>query len=88
MFGYHKLFKTTLDFFLTCSFPFQGSYVPAQECSMSLIDRIFTRLGASDDILSGQSTFLVEMNETAAIVKHATLHSLVLLDELGELWHP
>ncbi|CAH2095409.1 unnamed protein product [Euphydryas editha] len=60
-----------------------GSYVPAQECSMSLIDRIFTRLGASDDILSGQSTFLVEMNETAAIVKHATLHSLVLLDELG-----
>lgn len=61
----------------------QGSYVPAQECSMSLVDRIFTRLGASDDILSGQSTFLVEMNETAAIVKHAGLHSLVLLDELG-----
>ncbi|XP_039760055.1 probable DNA mismatch repair protein Msh6 isoform X3 [Pararge aegeria] len=60
-----------------------GSYVPAQECSLSLVDRIFTRLGASDDILSGQSTFLVEMNETAAIVKHATLHSLVLLDELG-----
>ncbi|XP_064074096.1 probable DNA mismatch repair protein Msh6 isoform X1 [Vanessa tameamea] len=60
-----------------------GCYVPAQECSMSLVDRIFTRLGASDDILSGQSTFLVEMNETAAIVKHATIHSLVLLDELG-----
>ncbi|XP_034836109.1 probable DNA mismatch repair protein Msh6 isoform X1 [Maniola hyperantus] len=60
-----------------------GSYVPAQECRLSLVDRIFTRLGASDDILSGQSTFLVEMNETAAIVKHATLHSLVLLDELG-----
>ncbi|CAK1593977.1 unnamed protein product [Parnassius mnemosyne] len=60
-----------------------GSYVPAQECSLSLVDRIFTRLGASDDILSGQSTFLVEMNETAAIVKHATVHSLVLLDELG-----
>ncbi|XP_063832736.1 probable DNA mismatch repair protein Msh6 [Ostrinia nubilalis] len=60
-----------------------GSYVPAQECRLSLVDRIFTRLGASDDILSGQSTFLVEMNETAAIVKHATTHSLVLLDELG-----
>ncbi|XP_068619539.1 probable DNA mismatch repair protein Msh6 isoform X2 [Battus philenor] len=60
-----------------------GSYVLAQECSLSLVDRIFTRLGASDDILSGQSTFLVEMNETAAIVKHATVHSLVLLDELG-----
>ncbi|KAL4716214.1 hypothetical protein ACJJTC_004708 [Scirpophaga incertulas] len=60
-----------------------GSYVPATECSMSLVDRIFTRLGAADDILSGQSTFLVEMNETAAIVRHASLHSLVLLDELG-----
>ncbi|XP_026761420.2 probable DNA mismatch repair protein Msh6 isoform X2 [Galleria mellonella] len=60
-----------------------GSYVPAQECSLSVVDRIFTRLGASDDILSGQSTFLVEMNETAAILKHATVHSLVLLDELG-----
>ncbi|KAJ2954741.1 hypothetical protein O0L34_g3044 [Tuta absoluta] len=60
-----------------------GSYVPAQECKLSLVDRIFTRLGASDDILSGQSTFLVEMNETAAIVRHATEHSLVLLDELG-----
>ncbi|XP_049885567.1 probable DNA mismatch repair protein Msh6 isoform X2 [Pectinophora gossypiella] len=60
-----------------------GSYVPAQACSLSVVDRIFTRLGASDDILSGQSTFLVEMNETAAIVKHATQHSLVLLDELG-----
>ncbi|XP_047510780.1 probable DNA mismatch repair protein Msh6 [Pieris napi] len=60
-----------------------GSYVPAQKCKLSLVDRIFTRLGASDDILSGHSTFLVEMNETAAIIKHASLHSLVLLDELG-----
>lgn len=60
-----------------------GSFVPAQECNLTLVDRIFTRLGASDDILSGQSTFLLEMNETAAIVKHATSHSLVLLDELG-----
>ncbi|XP_004931420.2 probable DNA mismatch repair protein Msh6 isoform X1 [Bombyx mori] len=60
-----------------------GSYVPARECGLSLVDRVFTRLGASDDILAGQSTFLVEMNETAAIVRHATVHSLVLLDELG-----
>ncbi|KPJ16004.1 putative DNA mismatch repair protein Msh6 [Papilio machaon] len=60
-----------------------GSYVLAEECSLSIVDRIFTRLGAADDILSGQSTFLLEMNETAAIVKHATQHSLVLLDELG-----
>ncbi|XP_048477916.1 probable DNA mismatch repair protein Msh6 [Plutella xylostella] len=60
-----------------------GSYVPAQHCRLSAVDRIFTRLGANDDILSGQSTFLVEMNETAAIVAHATEHSLVLLDELG-----
>lgn len=64
-------------------FILQGSYVPAEECRLSLVDRIFTRLGASDDIFSGQSTFLVEMNETAAIVTHATVHSLVLLDELG-----
>lgn len=67
------------------NFLLQGSYVPAEQCSLSLVDRIFTRLGASDDIFSGQSTFLVEMNETAAIVRHATVNSLVLLDELGML---
>lgn len=50
---------------------------------MSLVDRIFTRLGAHDDIMAGQSTFLVELNETATILRHATRHSLVLLDELG-----
>ena len=50
---------------------------------MSLADRIFTRLGANDDILAGQSTFLVELSETAAILQHATPHSLVLVDELG-----
>jgi DNA mismatch repair protein MSH6 len=50
---------------------------------MSLIDRIFTRLGANDDIMAGQSTFLVELSETSAILKHATVNSLVLLDELG-----
>lgn len=50
---------------------------------MSLVDRIFTRLGAQDDIMAGHSTFLVELSETSAILKHATLKSLVLLDELG-----
>lgn len=63
----------------------QGSYVPASSCRLTLVDRIFTRLGANDDILAGQSTFLVELNETAAILQHATPYSLVLLDELGKL---
>lgn len=60
-----------------------GAPIPATSARMSMIDRIFTRLGAQDDILSGQSTFLVELNETSAILKHATVNSLVLLDELG-----
>ncbi|THK32980.1 probable DNA mismatch repair protein Msh6 [Diachasma alloeum] len=60
-----------------------GSYVPAAECKLTLVDRIFTRLGASDDILTGRSTFLVELSETAMILQHATKKSLVLLDELG-----
>uniref|UniRef100_A0A182YHI8 DNA mismatch repair protein n=1 Tax=Anopheles stephensi TaxID=30069 RepID=A0A182YHI8_ANOST len=60
-----------------------GSRIPAESCRMTLIDRIFTRLGASDDIMAGHSTFLVELNETSAILKHATADSLVLLDELG-----
>lgn len=60
-----------------------GSHVPAISCKMSLIDRIFTRLGAQDDIMAGHSTFLVELNETSAILKHSTINSLVLLDELG-----
>lgn len=60
-----------------------GAPIPATSARMSMIDRIFTRLGAQDDILSGQSTFLVELNETSAILKHATMNSLVLLDELG-----
>ncbi|XP_003699487.2 DNA mismatch repair protein Msh6 [Megachile rotundata] len=60
-----------------------GSYVPASSCRLTLVDRIFTRLGANDDILAGQSTFLVELSETAAILQHATPYSLVLLDELG-----
>ncbi|XP_077301291.1 DNA mismatch repair protein Msh6 isoform X2 [Arctopsyche grandis] len=60
-----------------------GCHIPAAECSLTVIDRIFTRLGAHDDIMSGQSTFLVELSETAAILKHTTINSLVLLDELG-----
>ena len=60
-----------------------GSLVPASSCRLTIVDRIFTRLGANDDILAGQSTFLVELSETAAILHHATPYSLVLLDELG-----
>lgn len=60
-----------------------GCYVPAKSCSLSPVDRIFTRIGASDRILSGQSTFFVELDETATILQHATKRSLVILDELG-----
>uniref|UniRef100_H3B5L6 DNA mismatch repair protein n=3 Tax=Latimeria chalumnae TaxID=7897 RepID=H3B5L6_LATCH len=60
-----------------------GSYVPAETCRLSPVDRVFTRLGASDRIMSGESTFFVELSETSSILQHATQHSLVLLDELG-----
>jgi DNA mismatch repair protein MutS len=60
-----------------------GSFVPAREARLSLCDRIFTRVGAVDDLATGQSTFMVEMNETANILNHATVRSLVLLDEIG-----
>lgn len=60
-----------------------GAPIPAESCRLTLIDRIFTRLGANDDIMAGHSTFLVELNETSTILKHATEKSLVLLDELG-----
>ena len=60
-----------------------GSFVPAQSAEISICDRIFTRVGASDDLTSGQSTFMVEMNEVATILKNATPRSLVLLDEIG-----
>lgn len=60
-----------------------GSYVPAAAAEIGLVDRIFTRVGASDDLSRGQSTFLVEMNETANIIHHATPQSLVILDEIG-----
>ena len=60
-----------------------GSFVPAREAALSPVDRIFTRIGASDDLVSGQSTFMVEMNEVAQILKYATKNSLILLDEIG-----
>lgn len=60
-----------------------GSYVPASEARLSLIDRIFTRIGSSDDLASGRSTFMVEMSETANILHNATPRSLVLMDEVG-----
>ena len=60
-----------------------GSFVPATSAEIGLVDRIFTRVGASDDLARGQSTFMVEMNETANIVNNATERSLVILDEIG-----
>jgi DNA mismatch repair protein MutS len=60
-----------------------GSFVPAGDAKIGLLDRIFTRVGASDQILRGQSTFMVEMQETAHILRHATSRSLVILDEIG-----
>tara|TARA_B100001113_G_scaffold185580_2_gene152073 strand:+ start:1736 stop:4294 length:2559 start_codon:yes stop_codon:yes gene_type:complete len=60
-----------------------GSFVPAQEMKFSLVDRIFTRVGASDNISMGESTFMVEMNETASILNNLTFNSLILLDEIG-----
>ena len=60
-----------------------GSYVPAEAASIGLVDRIFTRIGAQDDLATGQSTFMVEMVETATILHHATPRSLIILDEIG-----
>ncbi|MDW2172691.1 DNA mismatch repair protein MutS, partial [Vibrio sp. 1567] len=60
-----------------------GSYVPAESAQIGSLDRIFTRIGASDDLASGRSTFMVEMTETANILHNATKNSLVLMDEIG-----
>ncbi len=60
-----------------------GSFVPAKKANIGIVDRIFTRVGASDDLASGQSTFMVEMNEVANILRNATSNSLLVLDEIG-----
>ncbi len=60
-----------------------GSFVPARSARIGLVDRVFTRIGASDDLASGQSTFMVEMSEVASILKYATSRSLLILDEIG-----
>ena len=60
-----------------------GCYVPATSCSLPIFDRIFTRIGASDDLISGQSTFMVEMTETNNALRHATENSLLIFDEIG-----
>ena len=60
-----------------------GSFVPARSARLGIVDRVFTRIGASDDLASGQSTFMVEMSEVSTILKHATSKSLLILDEIG-----
>ena len=60
-----------------------GSFVPAKAAKISVVDAIFTRVGASDDLASGQSTFMVEMNEVSTILRNATANSLIILDEIG-----
>lgn len=65
-----------------------GSYVPAQKVEIGPIDRIFTRVGAADDLASGRSTFMVEMTETANILHNATENSLVLMDEIDAALQP
>ncbi len=68
---------------LICLMAQMGSYVPAREARLGLLDRVFTRVGASDNISSGESTFMVEMNETASIMNNISDRSLILLDEIG-----
>ncbi len=68
---------------LICLLAYTGSFVPADKAVIGPIDRIFTRIGAQDDLASGQSTFMVEMTETANILNNATQKSLILMDEVG-----
>ena len=60
-----------------------GCYVPAEKCELTIVDRVFTRIGASDRILENKSTFFVELEETKTIIEQATKSSLVIMDELG-----
>ena len=60
-----------------------GSFVPAESANLMVFDQIFTRIGASDDLVSGQSTFMVEMSETNYALRHATSSSLLIFDEIG-----
>ncbi len=68
---------------LICLMAQMGSFVPAKEAKIGIVDRIFTRVGASDDLASGQSTFMLEMSEVAYILGHATRRSLIIYDEIG-----
>ena len=68
---------------LICLIAQMGSFVPAQAARLGLIDKVFTRVGASDNIAGGESTFMVEMNETASIMNNLSERSLILLDEIG-----
>ena len=68
---------------LICIMAQMGSFVPAKSSSLTILDKVFTRVGASDDLAMGQSTFMVEMNEVSHILKNATAKSLVVLDEIG-----
>ena len=68
---------------LICLLGQMGSFVPAKKAKLCLLDRVFTRVGASDDLVRGQSTFMVEMSETSNILRNATAKSLVILDEIG-----
>ena len=65
-----------------------GSFVPARAARLGVVDRVFTRIGASDNLARGRSTFMVEMTETAAILHTATARSLILLDEVGAALRP
>ena len=68
---------------LICLMAQIGSFVPAKSAHIGVVDRVFTRIGASDDLAAGQSTFMVEMSEVAEILKNATNRSLLILDEIG-----